>query len=474
MNRRIHEALPNNNRFIRQYHRTRDELHHIHRELDSFELNIFFKPSSEFNQCSPLPSEIMVRIFKKLVSSSEDPINELVKVCQVCEGWRQIVLHEPSLWNHLDNDQIPLTPQNLTYLTRIHSDEFVGDAAIEELRLFGTRHELNQSGISFLKLALKSPKLKKLVIGHLDMSITMAKTLKCHINDCTTLESVAINKSSSSFRDNQWFLDFLTTNGARLQHLDLSFNYGIKGSTIEAAIFKHCPNLIELNLGSLRGSNLRTNLSESIDAQLLASSLQKLEILSLAYGYIKPVLLAPSNFGLAKLRKLSIPLESADPIRDDKLLKTLTYGSKSLRHLNIAGSMVSVDTILNMPTYRVESLKFDDIDRMRRKEYPLILMRWSKSLTKISLINIDCPDTIGCCLRVLVNDDGVSIIRKINLSGSTVNLADLKSFFRATKSLRRVKLRSHISLNANFMILFECHATDSEKIRLLMKELNIY
>lgn len=444
-------------------------------EQQKFErLKVFFKPSAEFNRCLPFPREIMVRIFQKMVSSSENPISELVKLCRVCEAWRQIVLHEPSLWNRLDLFEIPLSRRNASTLKRIYSDEFAGNDSIEEFTISGSMlnpDKRNITALSFMRQALSSPRLRKLEISYAIpiYSNKFNKLFKACIKRSKSLEAITISYSKELLGNQKWLANFLSMNGAQIRYLDISASYDLMSSKLLENIYHYCPNLITLDLTChhYKGYN--------VDATRLASALEKLEILRLDNVRFRRVIWSPDKYGLKNLREISIAIMDHDPNRDDPLLATLTYGSTNLKVINVFGSNITVNAMLNMPSDRVEELHMN-IQPMILQEYSLIFKKWSKSLTRISLVMIRCTKTIRSCLRALINDDGISIIREIDLSFSNIDKLDLRDFLRATRYLESIDLSlCTLYPNQSFICygLYKINPGDEKDLEALMQELNL-
>lgn len=168
-------------------------------------------------------------------------------------------------------------------------------------------------------------------------------------------------------------------------------------------------------------------------------------------------------------------MKRQDPNRNDLLLVTLAYGSTRLKVIDIRGSMISVDAILKMPTNQIENLKMDEIcPHIITPEYPLILKKWSKSLTKISLVKIKSTSITSSCLKALVNKQGISIIREIDLSHSHVNLVNLMNFLRTAKHLESIKLRSSEMEHNNYLTVYKNNQSELSEMKLevLLAELD--
>lgn len=437
----------------------------------SIQIELFLKPSAEFNYYLPLPYELMHKIFYHLVSSSEHPINELFKLCQTCEGWRQMVLHDPSLWQRLDLTGIPLTPRNSSILNRIYSKEFVGKGIIKEFILTGFVSDVTKTVLSFVESVMTSPKLEKLKITDLRSSASdkLNGVLMSSIKDCSSLESITVSGSKQLFNSQKWFTDFLSIHGDRLRNIDLSMSLNVIPPQLQKTIYQDCPNLKILDLTTC--DSIITN---SFDAIQLASSLQKLEVLRLGNVSFKRVLSPPDKYALSNLREISIPTGLRDADRDDALLATLAYGSISLRVIDIRGSTMSAHALVDIPSQQVEELHMDDICPITRQHYWLITKKWSKSLTRISLVKINCTMTIRSCLRALVNDQGISMIREIDLSSSEVNEADLRDFLKAAKHLESIDLTSCRSLPRGCKGVFKKNpiGRTNLKLKVLIDKLN--
>lgn len=428
---------------------------------------LLMKPGTEYNSFLPLPYDIMVMIFRESITISEYPMNQILKLSQVCEGWRRMMLENPPLWQRLDVTGMPITSRNVSVIKRVY-EEFVGYESIKHFVLSGFISSVTSNILSFIEYIIKAPSLKTLEIKELRSNCPSKANgfiIELIGRVCKNLDTLIISNNKDFFNNVKWISEYLTQNGANLKTLDLSMSFNFIPPQLQKVICKECRYLKFLDL-----TTCDSILSNSFDAPLLASSLPELEFFRAGNVSFKQVTSPPTNYGLPKLKEISIPIGMRDVDRDDAILATLAYGSNSLRVLDIRGSSVSAQALICMPSDVVEELYMDDICPFMRRDYKNIIMKWSKTLKSLSLTKINCASTIGSCLKALIDDGNKCLVRQVNLSCSEVEGRDLLEFLRYAKELRSIDLTSCRSLPRGCKMVFKREPSSQTDLELKILE----
>lgn len=439
------------------------------------QIELFLKESPDYPHYLPLPYEILIKIFNDLITCSNQPVLDLLNLSRVCEGWRQIIIHCPRMWRRLLLDGTHITKRNISVLKRIYSEEFVGMKNVEEFSLSGFISEVDQKTLSFLEDVMGSSGLKSLRLNDLSSKNPTDKlnsTLMRSLGRSNSITSLTVSSSKHFYINQKWIVDYIVEKGQHLNVLDLSMTFSDISSQLQRAIFSDCINLKVLDL-----TTYDSILSHSFDATALAASLPNLEVLRAGNISFRPINIPPANYGLPKLREISIPMKYQDYSRGDSLFATLAFGSESITVIDIRGSAISPYALLSMPSWKVEQLHIDDVcsDRQYSQDYWRIVERWSRSLRVLGLTKLNCPSAIKFCLRALYKDEEIPQIKEIDLSSTMVEAEELKNFLESCRSLELIDLTSCRALPRGCKGLFYRHPPDptSLSIDYLMKKLKM-
>lgn len=406
------------------------------------QLELLFKAAPYYEECVPLPYEMLMKIFNSLVESSDNPIRDLCSLARVCENWRQIVLQahtHQSLWYRIDLRQIPMTTRNVECLQRVFANK---DSLkyIKELAFRGAIQSKANRTAEFIEELITAPNLKSFSISEFcnDNRNSLVAVIARSLPRNRSIHNVSITNSKILFRNQKWFCDYLIECGNQLRELDLAMSLNsISTNLMRLLCSEICPNLRVLDL-----STYDALCTHSFDAILLAQNLPRLQVLRVGNVSFKRVNEVPEGNFLTELRELSMPIGFADSTRDDALFATLTYGSNDITTLDVRGSYISAQALLDLPSRGLKELHMDDICPQLRKMYHVFLKEWSLTLEVLSLVKINCRETISQCLKALYENEKGSAIRDIDLSSSDVEADDLKKFLRSAKHLTSINLSS--------------------------------
>lgn len=437
------------------------------------QLELILKRTKHYRDSFPLPFELLLKIFKCVVDNSNYPLVDLYNLASVAESWRQIIINSPTLWTRIDFSQLPITDRNLNTLAKIFQDSPRMINHVEEVSFGGSIQCREIKTALFIETLLNAPNLSSLSINALKQHnrISINGMVVRSIAQCKKLRSLSITESRLLFNNQKWICDHLVRNGRQLEVLNLAMSL----STISNQLFKaidsnFCPNIKVLDISTCDA--LETH---SFDAIQLARNMPNLEVLRVGNVSFKKVNEIPEILGLKKLKELSMPKSMRDLKRDDKLVITLTYGSESISTLDLRGAAIAPCVLFDMPSYELKELHIDDIYALQRYLYYRFIGKWSKTLEVLSLVKINCAETVRRCLEALVVNGKIPKLRELDLSTSDVTAEALVNFLRAAKKLESIDLTACRSLPRGCKCQFNENPKDSgsKKLDLLREALDI-
>lgn len=408
------------------------------------QLELLLKNAPHYERSLPLPYELLMKIFHYLVDISDHPIKDLCNLAQVCETWRIIIVYSPSLWSRIDFNSLPITDGNFIVLDKLVNLSPAILQHVQEVSLKGALRFKDNRSITFLESLITAPNMTKLSIDGLDPQCrsTVLGQITRSIGQCRKLRNLIIKNTRLLFGQQRWLADHLIDNGKYLEELHLTSSLTSVSSQLFRAIASdYCPLLRVLDMSTCDFLNTR-----SFDAIQLAQNMPNLVILRVANVSFRRVHMPPEIPGLTKLEELSMPIAMRDADRDDALLATLTYGSERITSLDLRGSSISANALIDLPSYNVRELHIDDLCPLTRENYCDFIRRWQHSLEVLSLVKINCSQTVKKCLDALISSQNTSNIKEVDLESSDVTADDLRDFLDAAKSLRTINLSSCRSL----------------------------
>lgn len=380
----------------------------------------------------PIPYELLLKIFKYTVESSYNTIVDLCNLLRVCKLWRDIVLRTPTLWTRIAISYLRITETNINLFKQILETCPAIFEHIHEV-VYDFEEEYHSA---FLGTLLSATFLQKLSFD--SVIFFRPGYMIGLIMKCKRLRSLNIVASSSLLSSQNWLANYLLGSGFLLETLDLHSSLRTISNKLSNSICSHRHSRLKvLNLSA--NSNVREH---SLDAVELAMNMPNLEILSATNVIFERVYRVPYVKGLINLKELSISIYTRrirDADRNDELLATLAYGSDKITKLDILRSSFSPDGLLNMPSNNVRELHMDDMCPNSRKDYHLVIKKWSHSLEVLSLERIRCSDTIISCLNALSESRELRL-RELNLTQSDVEPSVIRDFIDVANSLEYIDL----------------------------------
>lgn len=426
--------------------------------VDRPQIELLFKQGRHYSDCMTVPYELLVKIFDHVVSTSDHPLKDLCSIARTCETWRQIVLQTPALWSRMDFTQVPATDRNFNNVNKVIDGCPDVLESIKEVSFKGALKFKNSGTSQIVQKLLTAPNLQILNLSDIrtQNKISLPTILFKSIGECKNLKELHLTQSRLLFNNQKWLADYLIKSGGNLQVLNLSMSLNMISSQLLKAIgSEFCPNLRFLDISTC--DSLSTH---SFDAMQLTHSMPNLRVLRVGNVSFKRVYIAPDIKGLRKLRELSMPIGMKDPDRDDALFATLTFGSDNITTLDLRGSNITAHALLEMPSYNVRELHIDDLCPITRRDYHRVIAKWSHSLEVLSLVKINCAETVKSCLQA-ISSNQKSRLRDLDLSASDVTTPELKDFLSRVKSLNSIDLSSCRSLPRGCKGLYSKNPADS-------------
>lgn len=440
-------------------------------DLPSFDSLLNIAPL--FENSLPLPYEMMMKIFTNVIEFSEHPLKDLCNLAQVCETWRQMILRAPSLWSRIDLTKVPITDGNILRLREIFEKTPIIMTNIKEFSLRGPLRCKSSDVPALIEDLMTAPNLSSLAVREIEKTshsrFSMPTIVHRSLSRCRNLRKLSIIQSKSLFNNQKWISDHLVEHGKHLEVLNLSMSLtSISNNLLKAIGSESCPNLKYLDISTCDSLN-----THSFDAIQLSKNMPNLEVLRVGNVSFKRVYSPPEEFGLKKLRELSMPIGMRDADRDDALFATLTFGSNRITTLDLRGSSITAKALLDMPSFTVTELHMDDLCPITRQDYHRIIAKWASTLIVLSLVKINCSETLKRCLKALLENTTRPILKELDLTASDVTSKELRQFLLATKSLENVNLSSCRSLPRGCKGLYSREPRDrtAQKLDELIKRL---
>lgn len=437
---------------------------------DRPQIELMLKAAPDYSCSTPLPYELLIKIFKYVTESSDHPIKDLYSISRVCEDWRQIVLSTPTLWSRIDLTRLPTTDRNVLTLGKIFKICPAIQGGIQEVCFSGEFNNKTVKAPNFYEMLITAPNLKRLHFSDIKPHSrnSIPSFILKSIHKCRNLRSLSITNSRQMFNNQKWLTDLLIENGLHLEELNLAMSLTIISSQLFRAFSSEfCPKLRILDVSTCDALS-----THSFDAIQLAQNMPTLEVLRVANVSFKRVHEAPAdNSYLTSLRELSMPIGMRDADRDDALLGTLTYGSRCLTTLDLRGSSVSASALIDMPSPDLKELHIDDTCPLMRGSYHRFIVKWSHSLEVLSLVKVNCDKTVDKCLRALIDQGRICKIRELDLSASQVKQEVLKKFIETVKTLETVNLSSCRSLPRGCKAVYSKRDKNALSMKLLLQKL---
>ncbi|XP_060877435.1 F-box/LRR-repeat protein 6 [Metopolophium dirhodum] len=414
-----------------------------------------------------LPEPILFEIFR-LATKDEGCIPFLVRVSQVCRFWR-MVASDPLLWTNIDlaGRWVSKNP--------IRND--INFRWLCENRLARVQ-ELNLGGWQFTGIPVILDKISTSCLDLRGLSLTGWEGLSLDnvrfiITNCHKLERIdlsGINAQHSSGKSGVCLnsLMFLTKHmGQRLTHLNLADNRLSGITQLVNSLATHCPNLQSLDLTKVRMVGNTGNLH----IERLQEGCPKLRVLRMSTSQLclsnVPLNEQALSPGFPLLEELSVATISNDlnvsgqPFIDDQALERILKTSHKLYVLDVRGcSKVTDSSLVRIPAWDLTHLYLSGsfVTRVSDSGLDLICKKWSHSLVEIDLSWSTNTTILDAAVFAISEQGEKSMLRKMDLTGSSVSLEPVKAVLNNCHRLSALNLASCRGLPRGIKRLYKGHS----------------
>lgn len=407
-----------------------------------------------------IPPEILVKIFSFVLEVEQLHAQTLIKLSQVCDNWRNLIISTPVLWRRLDLTGFSDVKFPLQSFQRLNDTN----------QLFTCVNELNLSGWS----GANAEKIIEIVANSSNFDLEMLCVRNCRNISCKFLDTVirrcpnikdldisAITTSSHQNCQNPFttpvFRPLLEACGGKLESLKLSENMLPSFPTTMSIIMEFCHNLEVLDVSNVASLGAR---STSISIDKLQRSCPNLRILRAANVNFTPTVCSaacPPVPGFPKLEELSIPFHENFIVpslmqdgNTDWTLELLTKDAAKLTLLDIRGSRyISPRGLLKVPTWTLKHLSISNCTKLEEQHETLgnVFTKWSKTLVDVDLSWNKSDKCVEACITAL-SEVGreESKLKTIQLRGSAVSHEMLRELLRCCPQISSIDLQSCRSL----------------------------
>lgn len=384
-----------------------------------------------------LPDSILLKIFHLVFRNSEDLLQEIPNVMDVCNRWRQII-----------KSAAPIRPAGLEYchyevsrkfeaffkLLITSRDDYLDD--VESLGITTFSNERINDAYSILDvLTMNKPKMLFLEIIHW-------KTYELHriISSCSKLKHLDIYIDDEfEHKLDSAFAKLLRLSCETLETMELVIDTkSICDYLFDAVTCNSYPNMKTLIIGDTSRDMPKSKVA--LDVSELDKAMPNLKRLVILTLFVKKKPESGTS-GFNKLQELIL-----NSVKDEKGIKLneifvyLSYGSKHLKELAVLEVDVSPHLMMKIPAESIEDLAMANFYRYQRNSHDKIIARFAKTLTELTLYSVICPKSIRECFKVLIGKSGQCKLKCLTLHDSAAKPTDLLKFIHQAKFLEKVSL----------------------------------
>ncbi|XP_038046542.1 F-box/LRR-repeat protein 6-like [Patiria miniata] len=385
-----------------------------------------------------LPMVALLNVFQFVVRM-EGAIPFLCRACRVCRLWREGAVHS-SLWQQVDlaNGRIKCTDATLEWLAENRLSR------LTSVNLGGWA-KLTDAGIK----ALVTHCSKHLRCIYLNGCIKLTAASVCSLVDgCPTLHTIDLSHTNTDVVSITSMTHILQTLNSRLRLLNLAGNK-LKGAPgILKTLKTHCSNLRALDISNCKF----TSDFVMLHIEELQRGCPMLEVLRLAGCMVRASQVSnkvqAESTGFPELQELSLAVNT-DVVNggiaiDDNMLLRLLVKSHQLKLLDLRGcTHISAVGIQRLPVYDLQHLFISQCSVSRYEGIEAIIHKWQHSLIELDLSwNVFPAMSLDIAMKKLSSVPGQSVLRDINLAGTSITAERVRSILEGCPSLVSLHLAS--------------------------------
>ncbi|XP_050424255.1 F-box/LRR-repeat protein 6 [Adelges cooleyi] len=439
----------------------------IKKTPDGSKLIPYVEPAEQSPWGDQIPTDLLFKVFQ-IVTVTEGCIPFLARVSQVCRHWRSVA-SDPYLWTNIDlaGRWISKNPIRNDINFRWLCENRL--SSVQELNLGGWQF----TGIPAIldKISVSCLNLKGLSLtGWEGLTFENVRFLVTNFHNLERIDLSGINAQHSSGRSGVSLSSilFLTQNmGQRLTHLSLADNRLSGIGQIVDSLATYCPNLQSLDLTNVR----MVGNTGQLHIERLQEGCFNLRVLRMATSQLclsttttlKEQGMSP---GFPLLEELSVATISNDisatgqPFVDDHALERILKTSHKLCLLDVRGCSKVTEYLVRVPAWDLTHLYLSGccVTRVNDSGLDLICKKWSHSLMEIDLSWSTNTNTLDAAVMALAEQGKDSLLRKMDLTGSSVSLDPVKAVLNSCPLLNSLNLSSCRGLPRGIKRLYKGHA----------------
>ncbi|XP_022094863.1 F-box/LRR-repeat protein 6-like [Acanthaster planci] len=385
-----------------------------------------------------LPMIVLQRVFQFVVQA-EGAIPYLCRACQVCRLWREAAIHS-SLWQHMDlaNGRIKCVDTTLQWLAENRLSH------LKSINLGGWS-KLTDIGLK----ALVTHCSKYLTSIYLNGCIKLTATSVCLLVDnCPMLHTIDLSHTNADVVSITSMTHILQTTSGHLRLLNLSGNRLKRAPIILKCLKTHCSNLVTLNISNCKFTSdfLMLHIEE------LQRGCPRLEVLHLAGCMVRASQVSSKvqaeSTGFPQLQELSLSVNTnvvnGGIAIDDNMLFRLLVKSHQLKLLDLRGcTHITAVGMQRLPVYDLQHLFISQCSVSRYEGIEAIIHKWRHSLIELDLSwNVFPAMALDIAMKKLSSVPGQSVLRVINLAGTSITAERVRSILEGCPSLVSLHLAS--------------------------------
>nr|XP_027202235.1 F-box/LRR-repeat protein 6-like [Dermatophagoides pteronyssinus] len=432
-----------------------------------------FQPNEhEFKQI--FPPELLTRLFKMTIESNspESPILTLIRLSQVCEYWRQLIITSPALWSTIDLSSLSESRFPMDRFRRLHQENRLFQS-VQHIDLSNWKADMAKKMLEFLTDCSQYDLHSLSIRRCRNITAPFLQSVIAHAGNLRLLNISGITASQQHNCQNPFqtpsFRPLIERCGESLRSLFMSENMMTSFPTCFYMVLESCPNLEVLDISNVHSLGSRCS---TIPIDKFQQSCPNMRVLRAANIAFQPIGFGCTTDGWPRLEELSIPFNLDFMVsagHSDLVLEQLTKSSENLKLLDIRGSPnITPRGLVKIPAWSLKHLSISNCPKMQDETLGMVFQKWNKSLVDVDLSWNKSETCIDECVRSIcdLSSDDVKLCT-IDLRGSAISLESLRRLIlHCGERLKSIDLQSCRSLPRGMKRLFQ--GEEFQRLRQLM------
>ncbi|KAH7643346.1 hypothetical protein HUG17_10037 [Dermatophagoides farinae] len=432
-----------------------------------------FQPNEhEFKQI--FPPELLTRLFKMTIESNapESPIWTLIRLAQVCEHWRQLIITSPALWSTIDLSSLSESRFPMERFRRLHQENRLFQS-VQHIDLSNWKADMAKKMLEFLADCSQYDLHSLSIRRCRNIASPFLQSVIAHAGNLRLLNISGITASQQHNCQNPFqtpsFRPLIERCGESLRSFYMSENMMTSFPTCFSMVLESCPNLEVLDISNVHSLGSRCS---TIPIDKFQQSCPKMRILRAANIAFQPISLGCNTDGWPRLEELSIPFNVDYMVsagHTDLVIEQLTKSSENLKLLDIRGSpSITPRGLVKIPAWSLKHLSISNCPKMQDETLGMVFQKWNRSLIDVDLSWNKSESCMDECVRSICDVPSEDVkLRTIDLRGSAISLESLRRLIlHCGEHLISIDLQSCRSLPRGMKRLFQ--GEEFQRLRQLM------